>query len=244
MTSLPATSLDLPSDGLGASAAGSQAGGRTKADEAYRVIRAAILDGELAPGSAIDKPALCARLGLSRFPVGAALSRLAFEHLVDVQPQRGTFVARIAAGETRELMHVRRGIEAELAALAAVSLTAEQADGLARTLRYATVAAAAEDRADFHRLDLLFHAQIASALGFSYAASVLDGVRARIDRVRRLMLPLQGRLTGTLDEHRAIHAAIAAGDADAARAAMSHHLQRVLDEFESFARANPHLVAP
>jgi DNA-binding GntR family transcriptional regulator len=240
------TSLDEPSPAE-AAAIGSgheRASARTKAEQAYRAVRAAILEGELAPGSAIDKQALCARLGLSRFPVGAALSRLAFEHLVDVQPQRGSFVSRIAAGETRELMHVRRGIEAELAALAAVSVTAEQAEGLARTLRYATVAAEAEDRADFHRLDLLFHAQIASALGFSYAASVLDGVRARIDRVRRLMLPLQGRLNGTLDEHRAIHAAIAAGDSAAARAAMSHHLQRVLDEFESFARDNPHLVAP
>lgn len=236
------TSLAEPA--LAGAESGGRGSARTKAEQAYRVIRAAILDGELAPGSAIDKPALCARLGLSRFPVGAALSRLAFEHLVDVQPQRGSFVSRIAARETRELMHVRRGIETELAGLAAGSVTPEQAAEMARTLRYAAAAAEADDRADFHRLDLVFHAQIAAALGFSYAASVLDGVRARIDRVRRLMLPLAGRMSGTLDEHHAILAAIAAGDAEAARRAMGWHLQRVLDEFESFARANPHLVAP
>src|ERR1051325_1586369 len=58
------------------------------------VLRDAIVRLELPPGTAIDKVALCARLGVSRFPVSEALGRLAAEGLVEVLPQRGTRVAR------------------------------------------------------------------------------------------------------------------------------------------------------
>ncbi|RWP96685.1 GntR family transcriptional regulator [Mesorhizobium sp.] len=54
-----------------------------------------ILTGKLGPSSSIDKAALCEQLGVSRFPVAAAINRLAFERLVVVQPQDGSFVAKI-----------------------------------------------------------------------------------------------------------------------------------------------------
>src|SRR5881392_2226217 len=60
------------------------------------VVRDAIVRLELPPGIAIDKAALCARLGVSRFPVSEALGRLAAEGFVEVLPQRGTRVARIS----------------------------------------------------------------------------------------------------------------------------------------------------
>src|SRR6185436_1962380 len=59
------------------------------------VVRDAIVRLELPPGTAIDKAALCARLGVSRFPVSEALGRLAAEGFFEVLPQRGTRVARI-----------------------------------------------------------------------------------------------------------------------------------------------------
>ncbi|WP_353017814.1 GntR family transcriptional regulator [Mesorhizobium sp. M1405] len=49
-------------------------------------IRRAIRTGRLGPGPSIDKAALCEQLGVSRFPVAAAINRLAFERLVVVQP--------------------------------------------------------------------------------------------------------------------------------------------------------------
>ena len=53
------------------------------------VLREAIVSMELKPGEPVDKLAMCERLGLSRFPVSEALSRLQQEGLVEIEPQRG-----------------------------------------------------------------------------------------------------------------------------------------------------------
>src|SRR5215211_7910832 len=77
------------------------------------VVRDAIVRLEMPPGSAIDKAALCARLGVSRFPVSEALGRLAAEGFVEVLPQRGTRVARIRLSDVHEAMFIRRALEAD-----------------------------------------------------------------------------------------------------------------------------------
>src|SRR5437660_12355508 len=77
------------------------------------VIRDAIVRLELPPGAIIDKAALCARLGVSRFPVSEALGRLAAEGFAEVLPERGTRVARIDLADCRQAMFIRRALEAE-----------------------------------------------------------------------------------------------------------------------------------
>src|SRR5690348_6837148 len=77
------------------------------------VIRNAIVRLELPPGAVIDKAALCAQLGVSRFPVSEALGRLAAEGFVEVLPQRGTRVARIDLADCRQAMFIRRALEVE-----------------------------------------------------------------------------------------------------------------------------------
>src|SRR3954470_15773139 len=85
------------------------------------VVRDAIVRLELPPGTAIDKAALCARLGVSRFPVSEALGRLAAEGFVEVLPQRGTRVARIDLADCRQAMFIRRALEADAARAAAAA---------------------------------------------------------------------------------------------------------------------------
>jgi GntR family transcriptional regulator, rspAB operon transcriptional repressor len=202
------------------------------------------MDGTLGPGAALDKPAICRDLGLSRFPVTAAIARLAYERLVDVEPQRGSFVSRIAARDARELMLVRRGIEVEFAGEAAQRFGDEAVAALQRILRYQQAALHAGDFQDFHRLDHALHDQIIVDLGFGRAGEILESIRLRVERARRILLPIPGRMGRTFEEHTTIVAAIAARDAEAARAAMREHLQRVLDEFDVLSRERPDLFAP
>jgi DNA-binding GntR family transcriptional regulator len=216
---------------------------RSKADEAYQAIRDAIIDGSLPPGALLDKPAICRDLRLSRFPVTAAIARLAYERLVEVEPQRGSFVSRIDAGGARELMLVRRGVEVELAGEAAQRFGEAEVAVLARILRYQQSALEAEDFQDFHRLDHAFHDQIVEMLGFTLAGEILASLRLRVERARRILLPVPGRIRRTFQEHESIHAAIARRDVEAARAAMRDHLQRVLDEFDALSRDRPDLFA-
>src|SRR3954453_17794242 len=99
------------------------------------VVRDAIVRLELPPGTAIDKAALCARLGVSRFPVSEALGRLAAGGLVEGLPQRGPRVARIDLADCRQAMFIRRALELETVRTVAPRADAGLLAGLDRNLR-------------------------------------------------------------------------------------------------------------
>ena len=66
-------------------------GAAVKAEAVYGELKEAILSGAWSPVGRSTSWSLCERLGVSRFPVSAAVSRLAYERLVDVEPQHGSF---------------------------------------------------------------------------------------------------------------------------------------------------------
>ena len=60
-----------------------------------------------------------------------------------------------------------------------------------------------------------------------------------LDRVRRLSLPEPGYLGEMVAEHRAVVAAVADHDPDAAETALRHHLRMVLSSLPSIRAAHP-----
>ena len=215
----------------------------SKAEQVYAELKSAILTGLLEPGAAIDKLALCARLGVSRFPVSTAINRLAFERLVVIEPQHGSFVGKIAAHDVREWMMIRRGLETEMAGELARALPPETRTGLERNLRYQQAAAEAGDLSGFYAQDIEFHRLIADGLRLSQSIAILEGLRSSLERIRRLLLTPPDRMFVSLAEHQAIVAALVKGDRLAAREAMRIHLKMTTALFEDFAVARPGLFS-
>jgi DNA-binding GntR family transcriptional regulator len=207
-----------------------------KADQVHLALKRAIVRGELPPGAAIDKPGLCLRFGVSRLPVTTAINRLAYEGLVLIEPQRGSYVSRIRLDDVLQWMMARRAIEAEVAAEAARRLSAEALGALGRNLRYQEAAVAELDFDGFLDLDVAFHRQLTEGLGLDRIAETLDALGVHLARVRRLLLPEPGRIAATLAEHRAVHAAIEARKAAAAGRAMRRHLAVVMAGLVAFER--------
>lgn len=230
-----AESYDFLSDVSG------QARGGTTA-RVVEAIREAIVSLYFPPGTPLDKAALCERLGVSRFPVSEALSRLQAEGLVEIRPQAGTIVSRIRFADVRENLFLRRALEAEAVRTLAHSRPAEVIDALTRNLRYQKAAAAAGDRKGFHALDLEFHDIIFTALGFERVKATVESARLGLDRIRRL-LATKRRHTLTFKEHAAVAEALAAGDGDAAARAMVAHLDAVMVELMALAEAQPEIFA-
>ncbi|MCZ2526642.1 GntR family transcriptional regulator [Streptomyces sp. HB2AG] len=77
-------------------------------DRAYDALLAAIVSGELAPGSRLNDGELAERLGLSRAPVRQALARLATEGLVESKPQSFTRVAPVAERDVADALALVR----------------------------------------------------------------------------------------------------------------------------------------
>ncbi|WP_162299238.1 GntR family transcriptional regulator [Microvirga ossetica] len=206
-------------------------------------LRTSIISLDFAPGELIDKRAVCARLGVSMFPVSEALARLAVEGLVEVLPQRGTRVTRIHLRAIREFMLIRQALEELVAATAALHLPPSGLDVLRSNLKAQEQAVARMDPSGFHNLDLDFHNTLVEALELPRIAAIIEVSRANIDRARRL-LSSPRRHMATLIEHREVLYALEARDAEAARRAMKTHLEAVMEELERVSSQNPKIFTP
>ncbi len=210
----------------------------------YGELKEAILSGALEPGSLIDKAGLCEKLRVSRFPVSAAVSRLAYDRLVDVEPQHGSFVTRISLNDVRERLFIRGALEGEIAAEAARRMTRADKDALAINLKQEAAAVGAEDRTKFYALDVAFHRILTDRLGMARADDVLESLRVHLERTRRLTMSTAGQLRASLNEHSTIAAAIEAEDPEAAREAMKRHLAITGARLETLAKQQPDLFSP
>jgi DNA-binding GntR family transcriptional regulator len=213
----------------------------SKADQVYGELKQDIIEGQILPGAPIDKDELCTRFQASRSPVTIAINRLAYERLVLVEPQRGSFVAPIALEEILQLMALRRALESEGVAEAARRGTSELWSTLDRNLVYQRAAIDVTDFRRFYQLDVEFHYAIISASGWTKFNDVLGEARSHLDRVRRVLMPVPGHLDATWAEHRAILDALKVGASDCARREMRSHIDRVARQFEDFAPHHPEL---
>jgi GntR family transcriptional regulator, transcriptional repressor for pyruvate dehydrogenase complex len=122
---------------------------------------------------------------------------------------------------------VRRGFEAETAALAAVRRTPQQLADIARALREIEKAVAASQ--DGVEEDVQFHMSIAKATGNPYWVSFAEIFAREIRTAIRVTRANEARrgdfAQQVLAEHEQILAAIATGDATAARAAAGQHME-------------------
>jgi DNA-binding GntR family transcriptional regulator len=218
-------------------------GAHSKAEAVYAELKEAILSGALDPGCPIDKAGLCEKLGVSRFPVSAAVSRLAYDQLVDVAPQHGSFVSRISLNDVRERLFIRGALEGEIAAEAARRMTREGRSALLLNMREAAAATEADDRAAFYALDVAFHQIMTTSLGMARAGEVLDNLRVHLERARRLLMS-PPRLRDVLREHGAIVKAVEAGDPPAAREAMKRHVDMTGALLAMVAHQRPDMFSP
>jgi DNA-binding GntR family transcriptional regulator len=213
--------------------------GGSKVDQAYLALKQAIVSGALAPETLIDKNEWCAVFDISRLSITSAINRLAFERLVVIEPQRGSYVAKIRLEDVRQWMLMRRALEMEVVAVCATDMAEHAIEGLGQNLAYQQAAIQSGDLQGFHELDTRFHRQMAEGLGLARIGEVLDPIRTHLERVRRTLLPQPGRPEGTFVEHEAIHRAIAARQPDRARDEMANHLDRVSRELHAFVIRHP-----
>ena len=216
---------------------------RTRALALVESLGDRIRDGRLAPGDKLPtEAAIMGTYGVSRTVVREAISKLQAAGLVTTRHGVGTFVVgfgdsapfRIPAeqfGTLRDVIAVlelRIGIETEAAALAAQRRTAANLAEMRQALD-AFAAALAEGR-DAVAPDFRFHVEIARATQNRHFAELMNALGAQIIPRARLQpaFPMTEErrlyLHRVNGEHESILDAIAAQDADAARAAMRTHL--------------------
>lgn len=217
--------------------------GSSTRQQAYAVLRSAIVCGELRPGTRLSENELAGELGVSRTPVREALLRLREDQLVDVVPQLGTFVTAISDTAVKDAQFLREAVEC-----AAVRLTTERAQqtDVARLRDILHRQETARDAADFDAwfaLDDEFHHALCDLSGRPIAWQIGRRANGHLDRVRRLSLPVPSYLAEMVDEHRRVVDAVDLGDPDLAEAALRHHLRMVLSGVPRIRAEHPEMFA-
>lgn len=204
-----------------------------------RQLRGDILTLVLPPGSRISEQDIGERYGSSRQPGREALIALSKSRLVEILPQRGAVVAKISVAKLMQAAFVREAIEIAVIRSACSSFHFHARARLDDCLKAQERAAEAGDRAEFRRYDDLFHKTLAEGAGLSMAWSVVEDLKAHIDRACCLSLGKGDTLKKLISEHKAIIAAIDARNTDAAEAAMKTHLSELLHDLPALEAAHP-----
>jgi len=200
----------------------------TMGTRVFEALRQAIVQLQLRPGNPLSEADIGRQLGVSRQPVREAFIKLAEVGLVEIRPQRGTFVRLISVREVRNARFLREAIEAAVARKAAAEATPAHVQRLRRIVEEQRAVARDGDNVGFLRLDEMFHQALAAAASCEEAWRVVEGLKAQLDRVRYLSLPDATPLTTIIGQHDEIVDAIESGSPEAAEAAMRYHLSEIL----------------
>lgn len=130
---------------------------RTTPGSVAHVIRTAILDGTLSPGSQLREIPLATDLGVSRAPLREALAILADEGLVVRYPYKGAFVAEVDAAGMAEIATLRVRLEPLAIELALPKLTGTRRVAVTRALEDMAVGAENNDTSATIDAHMLFH---------------------------------------------------------------------------------------
>lgn len=195
-------------------------------DQLHAALRMAIIGNELSPGTRISEAEVAQQYGISRQPVREAFITLANEGLLDIRPQRGSFVAKISLAAVLDARFVREAVEADI-----VKLLADAPDpALITDLRAQLVRQhdlVGGSARDFMEADEVFHRTLAEGAGKGNAWCVVVEMKAQMDRVRFLS-SMHFSVARLIEQHGAIVDAIAGGDRPAAETQMRQHLQGIL----------------
>lgn len=211
----------------------------TAREYALRTIKHNIISLELAPGSMISENELASELGVSRTPVREALIELGKLQIVQVYPQKGSFVSLIDSELVEEARFLRLVLENAIVELACDIATEEDILVLEENLRLQEFYLQHQVAGKQLELDNEFHQLLFDICKKNFTYDLLGGIMTHFDRVRSLSLS-PTKYTTIILEHQAVVNAIKNKDKKLAKEIITKHLSKYKTEEEDLRKKYPH----
>ncbi|MEZ5798219.1 MAG: FCD domain-containing protein [Paracoccaceae bacterium] len=201
-------------------------------DSAFHALRAELRQGGIRAGQFLTMPGLVQALGYPIAAVREAVKRADAAGLLTVLPKRGVVVMDAGADTTRACMDMRAVLDTEGArrriATGALSALAELQAAHRAMLDEARRSPSPALSPRAIETDLSLHDYLAAGLSNPHLQAAYAMNRDRIAVIQASRAFLADRVQGAMEEHLAILAALAAGDAAACAAAIRHHYDQTL----------------
>jgi len=192
-------------------------------DRVYRELRTIIMSGGFAPGSEMKLRALAQSLHVSLMPVRDAIGRLVVERALKMLPNHRVIVPETTIDEFLEIRRVRILLEGEAAALACQHVSPDVIASLKR-IHEKIKSLSGNKQRQFWALNQEFHFTVYEAAKSPLLLSMIESLWLQIGPVFN-HIPINLTSEGARGHHRII-AALSAGDAKAARAAITEDLMK------------------
>jgi DNA-binding GntR family transcriptional regulator len=196
---------------------------------ALDALRAALRNGDMAPGQRLVEAELAETLDVTRASVRAALMELTAEGLVERIPYRGARVRVVSIEEAVAITECRMVLEGLCAAKAAEKVTDDQIDALRQLGERMRTAVDEGEPMKYSAMNRELHRVVLDIADQPAATELLQRLHGQIVRHQFRLALRAGRPQVSLPEHLAIIDAIARRDPDAAEQAARAHLRSVID---------------
>lgn len=192
---------------------------------ALRILLHNIISLELAPGSSVSENELSLALDISRTPVREALIELGKMGLVDIQPQRGSYITKIDYELVEESRFMRLVLENAVLKLVCGGISQEYTNRLADNLKEEAQCLKTEAYARLFELDTDFHRILFLSVGKGRTYGIIHSQMVHFDRLRALSLKSL-KPDKIVEDHENILYSISRRDSELAEMLMTRHLTR------------------
>ncbi|MCR5419426.1 MAG: GntR family transcriptional regulator [Lachnospiraceae bacterium] len=199
--------------------------GETAKAYALREITKSIINVELKPGALVSENELAKTLGVSRTPIREALQELQKSQLIEVFPQRGSYVAAISFDAVDEAAFLRRTLETAIVEELCEIIDEKQIEKLYENVELQEYYLSNDMSEKIMNLDNEFHKTLFIMCGKERTYNLMQSMMGHFDRIRTLSL-YSIKDIKIVSDHRMIIEAIAAKNKESARMLMEKHLLR------------------
>ncbi|AZV57812.1 GntR family transcriptional regulator [Clostridium sp. AWRP] len=193
----------------------------------YQILKEEIIKLHLKPGLSISEKGISEKFDVSRTPVREAFLLLSQEGLLDVYPQKGTFVSLIDLDAVEEARFLREHVERAVVKLACNEFPEEKMFFLEMNLKVEKMCMDKNDYTGFFQADEEFHRTIFEGCNKKRTWDTICQVEADFQRIRVLSLSLKLKIDNVYSQHLVITDAIRDKKPDIADKVMREHLTMV-----------------
>ena len=194
----------------------------------FNKIREDILSGKYSQKEELKENTIGLELGVSRTPVREALRQLELEGLVNIIPNKGAYVNNISEKDMHDIYIIRSYLEGLCAKWACEHITQEQIDELEEVVYLSEFHAKKEHHEQIVELDNKFHQLIYEASNSKILDHVLSDFHHYVQRIRKITLASENRVTNSNKEHTAILEAIKQRDGEKAEKLAHEHIMNTI----------------
>lgn len=152
----------------------------------YRFLKFNIMELKLIPGSALSEKDIAQLLGVSRTPVREAFIQLSQEYLLDILPQKGTYVSLIDIENVKESKFLRETVEKAVIALACTEFPSDKIFDLQSNIALQELCIEEKNYLKFYELDEELHRTIFAGCKKARTWSMIQQMNTHYNRVRML----------------------------------------------------------